>query len=99
MVKINYTELRIDHIVVFKKDTVFVCCKENGCARIRLFLAFGNGHVYTRNGRTEKWEALEDHEAKNIHNLIYQGISEGVAVYQFNGSLHAITKQDPLLHR
>ena len=92
MVKINYIELTIDHIVVFKKDTVFACCKENGSGRIRLFLVSRNGDVYTRNGRKEIWEILEEGKAKNIHNRIFQGIRKGVAVYQCNGSSHEVIK-------
>lgn len=93
MVEINYAELKIDHIIVFKKDTIFACCKENGCAKRRLFLVFKDGGAYIRNGRNEKWEPIGDCEARNIRNLIYQDNREGVAIYNFNGSFHAVTKE------
>jgi len=35
MVKINYSELLFDHIVVFNsEDTIFACCRENGSGKL-----------------------------------------------------------------
>jgi hypothetical protein len=89
MVKINYKELKFDHIVVFnQEDTIFACGRQNANGRIRLFLVFGNGNgrVYTRNGLAESWEVLEGQGAKTIRQQIKQATKEGIAVYQFNGT-------------
>lgn len=89
MVKINYQELKFDHIVVFnQEDAIFACGRENGNGKVRLFLAFGNGsgRVYTRNGRTESWELLEGQDAETIRKQIRQATEDGIAIYQFNGS-------------
>ena len=91
MVKINYAELRFDHIVEFTQEqTIFVCCKENGCGRTRLFLIFedGNGSVYTRNGRADSWEVLTGEDAETIRQQIRQ--ANGIPTYQLNGSSRAI---------
>ena len=99
MVKINYSELRIDHIVVFNQEqTVFACARENGnghspegangSGKTRLFLVFGNGNgrVYARNGRAESWELLHNQDAEIIRRHIEDATRQGVAVYQFSGA-------------
>ena len=99
MVRINYNELKFDHIVEFNQEqTIFACSRENGKGRIRLFLVFGNGmgRVYTRNGRAESWEALEGADATTIRRLINQATEEGIAVYQLNGSSRQVTQLHPV---
>ena len=89
MVKINYKELKFEHIVVFnQEDAIFACARENGNGKVRLFLIFGNGagRVYTRNGRAESWEVLEGQEAENIRQQISNATNNGIAIYQFNGT-------------
>ena len=89
MCKINFDDLKFDHIVEFNQEqTVFACSRENGSGKLRLFLAFGNGNgrVYTRNGRAESWEVLKDEQAELIRKQIKQATHEGIAVYQFNGA-------------
>ena len=101
MVKINFKELRFDHIVVFNQEqTVFACSRENGNGKLRLFLAFGNGNgrVYTRNGRAESWEILEGQDAETIRQRISQATDDGIAVYQFNGT-SPITQPQPILDK
>jgi hypothetical protein len=60
MVKINYAELNIDHLVIFGNDhTVFACARENDNGLLRIFLYNEHtGNVYTRNGRIDSWEHL-----------------------------------------
>ena len=96
MVKINYSELKFDHIVIFNQEhTIFAAARENGSQRTRLFLVFdsNHGHVYTRNGRAESWEGLADFEAEHIRNTIRSALNSGITVYQFNGSSETITGQ------
>ena len=88
MVKINYAELKFDHLVIFEHDnTIFVCARQNGSgsANTRLFLIFdrGEGHVYTRNGRADSWEQLFDSEADNIRDRIKN--NSDAPIYRVNG--------------
>ena len=87
MVKINYTELAFDHAVIFELDnTVFACAKQDN-GHTRLFLVFdrGLGRVYTRNGKADSWELLEDTDAVNIRNRVAECWS-AIPVYRINGS-------------
>ena len=96
MVKINYSELRFEHIVIFNQEhTIFAAARENGSGRTRLFLVFDSnqGHVYTRNGRAESWEGLAEYEADNIRRSIHSALNSGITVYQFNGSSETVTGQ------
>ena len=89
MVKINYAELKFDHLVIFEHDsTIFACARENGNGHTRLFLLFdsGNGRVYTRNGRVDSWEQLLDSDADNIRNRINDIKKNQIPVYKINGS-------------
>ena len=73
MVKINYSELVFDHLVIFEHDsTIFAAAKENGSGHTRLFLIFdrGSGRVYTRNGRADSWEQLSDTEGTAIKDRV-----------------------------
>ena len=93
MVKTNYSDLRFDHIVDFTQEqTIFICCRENTSGKTRLFLAFGNGEgrVYTRNGRADSWEILDDYEAELIRQQIRDAVEAGIAVYKLNGTHHSI---------
>ena len=94
MVKINYAELKFDHLVIFEHDrTIFACARENGNGHTRIFLIFdgGNGRVYTRNGRVDSWEQLFDSDAGNIRNLVTEARSNNVPVYKVNGSTELAT--------
>ena len=89
MVKINFSELTLDHVVEFTVDnTVFACAKLNDTGHLRLFLIFdnGTGHVYTRNGRADSWEELYGHEAEVIRSKVYTGRNNHIPVYKINGS-------------
>jgi hypothetical protein len=94
MFKIDFKTLCLDHIVIFKhEDTVFACGRENSNGRTRLFLVFGNGEgkVYSRNGRTESWEILQQPEAKQVRRLLEVARSDGIPTYLLNGSCREIT--------
>jgi hypothetical protein len=96
MVKINYSALNFDHMVVFSKDnTIFACCRENSSGKTRLFLIFDkkSGHVYTRNGCTAHWEILGDFEATLIRDQIKMAVKDGITTYKFNGHSAAVTGQ------
>ncbi|MBU3895926.1 hypothetical protein KKG36_01230 [Patescibacteria group bacterium] len=89
MVKINYAELKFDHLVSFEKDnTVFACAKENGSGHTRLFLVFdgGNGRVYTRNGQANSWEELGGTDRDTIIGYIIAAKNNNIPVYKINGS-------------
>ena len=88
MVKINYAELKFDHLVSFEKDnTVFACARENGSGRTRLFLVFnGNGRVYTRNGQVDSWEELMGADRDNILGRIIAAKDKNIPEYRINGS-------------
>ncbi len=89
MVKINYSELRMDHIVVFEQDnTIFVCAKENGKGSTRIFLIFdgGSGNVYTRNGQIDSWESLVAYDASVIRNRVEESRQSNILTYRINGS-------------
>jgi len=89
MVKINYAELKIDHMVIFEHDhTIFACARENGSGHTRLFLVFesGNGRVYTRNGRIDSWEQLFDSDADNIRIRVRDARDNYIPVFRINGS-------------
>ena len=92
MVKLNYAELKFDHLVNFEHDdTVFACAKETGSGHTRIFLVFemGHGRVYTRNGRADSWEQLFDSDAENIRTRI-SDIRNEVPVYKISGSHNSI---------
>ncbi len=89
MVKINYAELKFDHLVIFEHDrTIFACARENGSGHTRLFLVFddGDGRIYTRNGRIDSWENLDGQDAENIRNRIRESRNNHIPVYKVNGS-------------
>jgi len=89
MVKINYAELKFDHLVVFEHDrTIFACARENGNGHTRLFLLFesGKGRVYTRNGRIDSWEQLFDSDADNIRSRVLDARDNYIPVYRINGA-------------
>ena len=93
MVKINYAELKIDHLVTFEKDkTVFAAARENGNGHIRIFLIYEDtGNVYTRNGRADSWEQLFDSEADTIRNRVSEARNNHIPVYNINGSTQLTT--------
>ena len=94
MVKINYAELRFEHIVVFtREDTIFVCGRQTDTDRMRLFLVFGYGEgtVYTRNGRADSWEILEDYEAEIVRQRIRESkTSSTIPIYYLNCTHKAV---------
>ena len=88
MVKINYQELTLDHIVEFSADrTIFACARINGNGHLRLFLIFdaGLGRVYTRNGRIDSWEHLDEAEAEIIRQRVRLAYWNQIPVYKING--------------
>ena len=94
MVKINYAELKFDHLVIFDHDrTIFACARENGNGHTRIFLIFdgGKGRVYTRNGRIESWEQLFGNDADNIRYLVAEARYHNIPVYKVNGSTELVT--------
>ena len=91
MCKINYAELKFDHIVVFKhEDSIFATARENGNGKTRLFLIFGHGKVYTRNGLVQSWEILPDIEAMGVREKIQSATGDGIAIYQINGTSQSV---------
>lgn len=91
MVKINYLELKFDHIVIFtKEDSIFAMARENGSGRTRLFISFNNNQVYTRNGLAGSWEVLADYEANNVFEIIQHAMWEGIPIYKVNGYSEAL---------
>lgn len=98
MVRIRYSDLQFDHIVVFNhEDTIFACCKENGNGngKTRLFLVFGRekGRVYTRNGAAHSWELLPGYDAETVRKALQRALNHGITVYKFNGSSQTVTGQ------
>jgi hypothetical protein len=87
MVKVNYTELSFDHLVIFEKDkTIFAAARENGNAHLRIFLIYDTtGSVYTRNGRADSWEALSGNDRDAVLAGVIAARSR-VPVYTINGS-------------
>ena len=89
MVKLNYSELKFDHIVEFTGDrTTFAAARYNGNNHLRIFLIYENtGNVYTRNGTADSWEAITGTEAKDIRDQIERSRSNRIPVYKVN-SVH-----------
>ena len=83
---INYSELKLDHIVEFTKDkTTFVVTRYNG-GRMRIFLIFndGTGNTYTRNG-SDNWEHISRDDAEQIKAIV-ETADSNVPVYRINAS-------------
>ncbi len=88
MVKLNYSQLKFDHLVIFEQDhTIFLCARQADNNHTRLFLVFdsGNGHVYTRNGSADSWEQLIDGDAEIVRSRISRERLE-IPVYKINGT-------------
>jgi len=88
MVKLNYAELQLDHLVIFEHDnTIFVAARYNGSA-LRIFLVYeSTGNVYTRNGRADSWEHIKGDAAELIRNRIAEArTSGGIPTYRLSGS-------------
>ena len=86
MVKINYAELRFDHLVRFTHDrTIFAAARENGSGHIRLFLIFEEGNVYSRNGRADSWEHLTGQDAETVRAKITDAQQNHTPTYTING--------------
>ncbi len=59
-------ELHLDHVVEFTNDkTVFTAIRDKGYLRLFLFHE-ETGKVYTRNGRSESWEELQEEDQKTV---------------------------------
>lgn len=92
MVKINYTALEFDHLVIFEKDhTVFAAARENGNGHngnghLRLFLITNTGNVYTRNGRADSWDEVRGNDRDSILARVIAGKNSGIPVYRINGN-------------
>jgi hypothetical protein len=89
MVKINYSDLKFDHVVEFSADdTIFACARVNGNGHVRLFLIFdkGNGRIYTRNGCADSWELLQECDAEIIRQRVKEALNNYIPVYKINGS-------------
>ena len=85
MVKLNYSELEIDHIVEFTKDnTIFAAARENGKNHLRIFL-INERSVYTRNGRADSWEELIGNDRNNLLACLTDARSKNIPVYKVNG--------------
>jgi hypothetical protein len=88
MVRLNYSELVFDHLVIFEKDkTVFAVAKYNGDTRLRIFLVYEEtGNAYTRNGRADSWEVLVGSDAETVRNKIRDARNNHIPVYTIKGS-------------
>lgn len=88
MVKINYAEIEIDHIVEFTQDnTVFAAARQNSSGHLRLFLINeSTGNVYTRNGRADSWEQLYGTDRDIILERVTNARHNHIPVYKINGS-------------
>ena len=89
MVKINYAELNIDHLVIFEHDhTVFACARENGKGTLRIFLYNEHtGNVYTRNGRIDSWEHLLGIDRETVLVRINDARNKSnFPIFKINGS-------------
>ena len=86
--KINYEDLRFDHIVEFSKDnTVFAAARENGNDHMRIFLVNeSTGNVYTRNGRADSWEQLYGSDRDSILARVTAARNNHIPVYKLNGA-------------
>ena len=87
MCNIKFSELEVDHIVEFSKDsTVFAAARENGNGHLRIFLINAStGNVYTRNGRADSWEQLIGGDRDSIIARLSSARS-CVPVYRINGA-------------
>ena len=81
-------DLVLDHAVEFTRDnTVFACSRDNSNGHTRLFLIFdrGLGRVYSRNGRADSWELVDEELAKDVRRHVWDSW-ENIPVYRINGS-------------
>jgi hypothetical protein len=88
MVKLNYAELKFDHIVEFTKDnTIFAAARYNGNNHLRIFLIYRDtDNIYTRNGRADSWEHLDPNDAYIVRNQIAEARANNIPVYRVNAS-------------
>ena len=86
MVKIACDELKLSHIVDCQNDVSYVAGRDKD-RRLRLFLVFnGKASIYVRNGRTDRWEIMDDYRGTSLRQSIQAARNEGIPTYRFNGS-------------
>ena len=93
MCKINYEELRFDHVVTFNQEDTLFATGRDGAGKARIFLIFSQDHerVYTRNGVVESWEILPEQDGRTVINRITEAIGQGIPTYKFNGDSNTVT--------
>ena len=88
MVKINYSEVTIDHLVAYEQDnTVFAAARDNFTGHLRLFLIDeSTGGICVRNCRTDSWEELMGGDRDSIIARLIAARNNQIPVYRINGS-------------
>ena len=89
MVRVNESNIKLDHIVVFERDNrVFAAAREYDTRRICLFLINEQtGDVFSRNGRTDSWAELYGEQRSIVVNKIYNARhNQTIPVYRFRGA-------------
>lgn len=86
MLKINCSELTIDHIVEFNKEnTIFVVARENGNGHRRIFLINElTGNIYARNGRLDSWEQIYGSDRDNVLTCLTAARNNHTPVYSLS---------------
>ena len=86
MVKLNYSELSFEHLVIFENDSSIFAAARTGDNRSRIFLIYENtGNAYTRNGRADSWESLDEYDSELIRNRVAE-VRGSIPVYKLTGS-------------
>ena len=79
-------ELKLSHIVECHNDVSYVAGRDNH-SKLRLFLVFnGKGSVYVRNGKSERWEVVDEYHGNSLRQAINTARSVGIATYRYNGT-------------
>lgn len=96
MCRINYEELRFDHVVTFNQEDTLFATGRDGAGKARIFLVFSHDQerVYTRNGVVESWEILPEADGKTVISRIAEAINQGIPTYKFNGDSRTVTGEN-----
>jgi hypothetical protein len=93
MCRINYAELKFDHVVTFSQEDTLFATGRDGAGKARIFLIFSNDkeRVYTRNGVVESWEVLPEGDGRTVINRITEAIKGGIPTFKLSGDSRTVT--------